>query len=452
MKIALVSCAKSKQDYACKANEMYMPSDLFKYSYDYAKTVADQVYILSAKHGLLSENSIIDPYELALKTMKSKEKQVWSKNVIMQMKTKFDLENDEFIILAGKDYHQYLLSELNNYQLPLGNRRYGERISYLMKLLNKEADCFTLHKLFAGAKRYSHDQIDTIPFKNGIYIVFEKGEIYNGVDRIVRVGTHDSEDRLKARLKDHFVRENKDGSIFRKNIGKAILNKKNDSYLDIWTMDTSKSENRIFINKKKQSDIEKEVSEYLRENFSIMCFQVDDKEQRLKLEKGIIATLNSQSDFDSSENWLGGHSTVNKLRDSGLWLTIGLDAEVLTSDEMKQIKNSVRGVAPTETLQVKQQQPIVKATKKISSAKTTTDDIRSFLFKKLKKAKDSGLDSLTIKAGDIGREIPLNKRPMMICAAMRDVPGFANYDVIYKPPKGNGPRLEHKYFFQRDEL
>lgn len=64
MKIALVSCSKSKQCYPCKACEMYMPSSLFRYSYQYAKKYADKVYILSAKHGLLRENMIIEPYDL----------------------------------------------------------------------------------------------------------------------------------------------------------------------------------------------------------------------------------------------------------------------------------------------------------------------------------------------------------------------------------------------------
>jgi hypothetical protein len=54
------------------------------------------------------------------------------------------------------------------------------------------------------------------------------------MNRIVRVGTHTSPNRLKIRLKDHFWHENKDGSIFRKNIGKAILNQEHNPYLQTW--------------------------------------------------------------------------------------------------------------------------------------------------------------------------------------------------------------------------
>ncbi len=46
---------------------------------------------------------------------------------------------------------------------------------------------------------------------------------YGELDRIVRIGTHTSDDRLKNRLRDHFISKNKDGSIFRKNIGKSHI-------------------------------------------------------------------------------------------------------------------------------------------------------------------------------------------------------------------------------------
>jgi hypothetical protein len=49
--------------------------------------------------------------------------------------------------------------------------------------------------------------------------MFEAGESGHGTDRIVYVGTHTGPGNLPARLAEHFVRENKDRSIFRGNIG-----------------------------------------------------------------------------------------------------------------------------------------------------------------------------------------------------------------------------------------
>jgi len=79
-------------------------------------------------------------------------------------------------------------------------------------------------------------ELDKIP-QNGIYFLFEKGEIAHGYRRIVRVGTHTGENQLRNRLSQHFFNENKDRSIFRKNVGRAILSKNCDPYLSVWELD-----------------------------------------------------------------------------------------------------------------------------------------------------------------------------------------------------------------------
>lgn len=45
---------------------------------------------------------------------------------------------------------------------------------------------------------------------NGIYLFFEKGKKYCGLDRIVRVETHTSDNNLVKRLEEHLVKKNKD--------------------------------------------------------------------------------------------------------------------------------------------------------------------------------------------------------------------------------------------------
>jgi len=72
---------------------------------------------------------------------------------------------------------------------------------------------------------------------NGIYILFEQGEVAHGANRIVRVGTHTGTGQLRSRIRQHFLVENKDRSIFRKNIGRALLNRDNDPFLPMWELD-----------------------------------------------------------------------------------------------------------------------------------------------------------------------------------------------------------------------
>lgn len=110
MKIALIACTKSKMPYSCPAKELYSKSDLFRKEYIFAKTLADNIYILSAKHGLVSEDTILAPYDQTLCGAKTQIKKDWSKKVLKQMEDTFDMQNDEFIFLADQDYIKYLIA------------------------------------------------------------------------------------------------------------------------------------------------------------------------------------------------------------------------------------------------------------------------------------------------------------------------------------------------------
>ena len=82
-----------------------------------------------------------------------------------------------------------------------------------------------LHKIFNSQIRYSFPfkQREKEILQNGIYIIFERGEHFMNFDRIVRVGTHNGDNQLRSRLNQHFVKENKNRSIFRKNIGRMEM-------------------------------------------------------------------------------------------------------------------------------------------------------------------------------------------------------------------------------------
>lgn len=110
--------------------------------------------------------------------------------------------------------------------------------------------CDKLHKLFNLMERFIFPFDEKKIHSNGIYILFEKGECAHGADRIVRIGTHTGLDQLRSRLKQHFINENKDRSIFRKNIGRAILNKNKDPFLKQWEWDLTTREAKSTLGKK----------------------------------------------------------------------------------------------------------------------------------------------------------------------------------------------------------
>ncbi|HLA23744.1 MAG TPA: hypothetical protein VJZ93_04395 [Candidatus Nanoarchaeia archaeon] len=202
--------------------------------------------------------------------------------------------------------------------------------------------CEEIHELFNGTKRF-HFPFDKgeIP-QNGIYILFETGEHAHKVERIVRVGTHTGRNQLLSRLLQHFINENKDRSIFRKNIGRAVLNMNKDPFLEKWDLDLttkeSKEKNLPFVDMTKQKTTESLVSQYIQKNFSFAVFPIEDKGERLELESKIISTISHCEKCKPSKSWLGLFSPKEKIRKSGLWLVNELWKTPLSEEDLVKLR------------------------------------------------------------------------------------------------------------------
>jgi len=205
--------------------------------------------------------------------------------------------------------------------------------------------CNQIHKIFNKLDRHKFPFNEEAIPDNGIYILFERGEKGHDTNRIVRVGTHTGKNQLPSRLSQHFIDENKDRSIFRKNIGRAILSKDNDPFLAKWDLDlTTKAAKAKYagkINFKKQAEIENQVSKYIQSKFSFVVFQVDQKDKRLELESKIISTVSLCDECSSSKEWLGLFSPRSKIRESGLWLVNNLYKEQFRKGEIRVLKEFV---------------------------------------------------------------------------------------------------------------
>ena len=178
--------------------------------------------------------------------------------------------------------------------------------------------------------------------QNGIYILFEQGEAFDQMDRIVRVGTHTGNDQLQSRLYQHFVDENKDRSIFRKNIGRCFLNKESHPYLKIWELDLTtrdqRKTNAHLIDRIFQQQLEKRISRYIRNNMSFSVIELNNKTERLRLESRIVSTVSLCQKCKSSDDWLGRHSPKSRIRESGLWQVNELYKTPLNAEDMKKLK------------------------------------------------------------------------------------------------------------------
>ena len=162
-----------------------------------------------------------------------------------------------------------------------------------------------------------------VPFENGLYFWFEAGEFcshFSDLPRIVRVGNHPhSQGGLKNRLRNHYS-GTKNGSVFRKFIGGALLRLRNESNpclapgpgLGHWERQDSKPCADC-------APLEKEVSQILKDKFFFKCVRIDDQALRNFLERVIIRDLSGCPTCVASPDWLGRLAYNSNVRRSGMW-------------------------------------------------------------------------------------------------------------------------------------
>ena len=132
--VVFISCVSQKRDYRTRAENMYT-STLFTKSLQYAKEILrpDKIFILSAKYGLLPLDKEIDPYNLTLNDMSSREREKWAATVLQQLKPVCDITNTKFIFLAGKNYYENLIAFLpsQNCEIKMDGLPIGKRLQWL---------------------------------------------------------------------------------------------------------------------------------------------------------------------------------------------------------------------------------------------------------------------------------------------------------------------------------
>jgi hypothetical protein len=129
--VVLIACVGEKRDHRARAEDLYV-SDLFRKSLAYARKIerAD-IFILSAKYGLVHRTEEIDPYDLTLKNMKAAQRKAWSECVFDQLRARTDVESDHFVFLAGVKYRQYLIPRLRSTEVPMEGLGIGDQLHWL---------------------------------------------------------------------------------------------------------------------------------------------------------------------------------------------------------------------------------------------------------------------------------------------------------------------------------
>lgn len=184
----------------------------------------------------------------------------------------------------------------------------------------------------------------------GVYFFLEPGETRAATDqlRVTRVGTHavstGSSTTLWNRLKQHYGTGsgsdahphggNHRGSVYRKRVGEAILEKHalHDDY-PAWGERWSRIDRDRSALRDEEYILERRVSAYLREQ-PFLWVALDDEpgpdSDRARLERNALALLGNvgvRTVDPRRDDWLGRHSRSRSIRESGLWNVNHVDEE-----------------------------------------------------------------------------------------------------------------------------
>jgi hypothetical protein len=138
--IGLVGCASQKLKRPAPARELYV-SQLFKKASAYADATCDRWYVLSAKHGLVHPDTVLEPYDIRLGTNHRTTPPIhqWGARVKEQLDAELaGLENVTLIALAGEQYRIAVHNSRWPVAVPMKGLGIGQQLGWLTAQLTAE--------------------------------------------------------------------------------------------------------------------------------------------------------------------------------------------------------------------------------------------------------------------------------------------------------------------------
>jgi hypothetical protein len=134
VRVGLVGCVKTKRQEAAPAQDLYV-SPLFRSRRSYVEGTCDRWFILSAKHGLVPPDEVLNPYEDSLNEKSAAAKRDWATSVLTQLRAALGVGGTTFEIHAGSSYRNFGLVELlrqggATVEIPAEHLSQGEQLAF----------------------------------------------------------------------------------------------------------------------------------------------------------------------------------------------------------------------------------------------------------------------------------------------------------------------------------
>ncbi|HEX9088882.1 MAG TPA: hypothetical protein VF867_15295 [Arthrobacter sp.] len=131
--VGLVGCASQKLTRPAPARDLYV-SQLFRKASAYAEATCDRWYVLSARHGLVHPDAVIEPYGMRLGTndRTSPPIHTWAAGVRAQLDVELaGIEDLTLVALAGEQYRTVLLGSRWPSVVPMKGLGIGQQLGWL---------------------------------------------------------------------------------------------------------------------------------------------------------------------------------------------------------------------------------------------------------------------------------------------------------------------------------
>jgi len=134
-RVGLVGCVKSKRSGPTAAADLYT-STLFVGRRRWVEASCERWFILSAKHGLVPPDEVIEPYDEALTDKGRAERRAWAERVLAQLRERLgELGRYRFEIHAGMPYVDHglrvgLVAAGAEVVIPTEGLRQGEQLAF----------------------------------------------------------------------------------------------------------------------------------------------------------------------------------------------------------------------------------------------------------------------------------------------------------------------------------
>ena len=141
MTVYLIACSARKLPQAAPAADLYT-GQAFKLASKLARLRSTRWAILSAKHGLVEPDAVIEPYDLALRDASLEKRRAWGARVSAALHAR-GYRGERCVILAPRAYVVPILADrlgsnmFEHYDTPLRGLGIGQQLGWLTKELNQ---------------------------------------------------------------------------------------------------------------------------------------------------------------------------------------------------------------------------------------------------------------------------------------------------------------------------